>query len=476
LRIFRVPSANVHLRQGAPADIEHWLRSDVVDLGVSTAISPQDGLASLEGYYLESFLEHIAIHESRVRAFAHLNVESARRAADASHARYKNSEPYSVLDGIPIGIKDIINTAGFPTEYGSPIYRGHCPTVDAACVRSLIESGAIIPGKTVTTEFAIGRSGPTTNPHDIQRTPGGSSSGSAAVVAAGMLPISVGTQTHGSVLRPASFTGIYGYKPTYGALSMMGVHPLAPSLDHLGVFAHHLDDLWICASLLSERGGTIGYPGLKASSAMVGRGPRYRIARLFLKGWEEVSSSDREGFENCLESLKHTGLDIMDPSTCVALREVEQALEFAVQDTQSILRYEMRHPYTQYVKDHPEDVGERIHGLVRDSIGVSALAYEEMLQRRQSSREMVNAMTAKLGIDAFVMPASAGPAPIGLQNTGSRTYPIYWSWLGYPALSLPIMQSAGLPWGLQLAGLPNHDQDLFLIARDMLDRLQSPEQ
>src|SRR4029453_10080797 len=192
--------------------------------------------------FLERCLETISRHDRTIKAFVTLNARSARKAADAATRRYKLARPLSPVDGCPIAIKDIIATADMPTEMNSPIYRKWRPKADAAGVMALRQAGggiggktgAVIVGKTVTTEFAIGRSGPTRNPFDTTRTPGGSSSGSAAAVACGMVPAGLGTQTQGSVLRPAAYCGVVGFKPTHGALHTGGIHLLSPTSDHLG--------------------------------------------------------------------------------------------------------------------------------------------------------------------------------------------------------------------------------------------------
>jgi Asp-tRNA(Asn)/Glu-tRNA(Gln) amidotransferase A subunit family amidase len=193
--------------------------------------------------YLEDCLEVIDQRESVVQAFEYLNIEAARRAADEATERYRSKRTRSVLDGCPIGVKDIIETRDMPTCFGSPAFKNNHTNRDAACVQALRQAGAIMLGKTVTTEFAIGFSGKTTNPHDAERTPGGSSSGSAAAVGAGMLPLALGTQTNGSILRPASYTGSIGYKGTFGTLPVGGIHPVALSHDHLGLFGTTVQDI-----------------------------------------------------------------------------------------------------------------------------------------------------------------------------------------------------------------------------------------
>src|SRR5262245_15546524 len=209
--------------------------------------------------FLEQCLAAVKRHEKSIQAFVTLDERAARKAADAATRRYKTGRPLSPVDGCPIAVKDIIATADMPTQMNSPIYKGWRSKIDAASVAALRQAGAVIVGKTVTTEFAIGRSGPTKNPWDTTRTPGGSSSGSAAAVACGMVPAALGTQTQGSVLRPAAYCGVVGFKPTHGALHTGGIHLLSQTSDHLGVIAASVEDAWIVASQISVGTASPGF-------------------------------------------------------------------------------------------------------------------------------------------------------------------------------------------------------------------------
>jgi len=221
--------------------------------------------------FLERCLEAISRHDRTIKAFVTLDARGARKAADAATRRYEQARPLSPVDGCPIAVKDIIATADMPTEMNSPIYRKWRPKADAACVMALRRAGAIVIGKTVTTEFAIGRSGPTRNPFDPTRTPGGSSSGSAAAVACGMAPAALGTQTVGSVLRPAAYCGVVGFKPTHGGLPTGGIHLLSPTSDHLGVIAATVEDAWLVASQISVAAASPGI-GLMGGAAGIALG------------------------------------------------------------------------------------------------------------------------------------------------------------------------------------------------------------
>src|SRR5689334_3825815 len=258
--------------------------------------------------FLDQCLAAVKRHDKRIHAFVTLDVKSAREAADASTRRYKAGRPLSPLDGCPVAVKDIIATADMPTQMNSVIYKGWRPKSDAACVAALRQGGAVIVGKTVTTEFAIGRSGPTRNPWDLKRTPGGSSSGSAAAVATGMASAALGTQTQGSVIRPAAFCGIVGFKPTHGVLHPGGVHLLSQTSDHLGVIAATIDDAWSVAARISlgHIGPGVGILAGAMDAVPASRQPR-KLIQLFTRGWTETDDESRRAFTELIDQLTTRG-------------------------------------------------------------------------------------------------------------------------------------------------------------------------
>ncbi|HEX7127454.1 MAG TPA: amidase [Thermodesulfobacteriota bacterium] len=411
--------------------------------------------------FLERCIETIETREGELKAFVVLDLDGARAAADASTKRYRDGRPLSPIDGCPVGVKDIIETADMPTQMNSPVYAGWRPGRDAACVRALRLGGAVVLGKTVTTEFAIGRSGPTLNPLDPSRTPGGSSSGSAAAVGAGMASVALGSQTNGSTIRPASYCGIHGFKPTLGALPTGGMHPLSTTLDHLGVLGASLADVWAVARQMADVGGTPGSPGLP------GRGhelpaavPPKRLVRLYTKGWQEAELDDatRAAFEEVAGRLRAAGVEIVDRSTDRELADLEALLDEHVDTSADILAYEMRWPYAEYVERHGEALGPRIRGLVARAAEITQDDYRRLLDVRRRVQAKVMELADRA--DGFVTLAASGPAPRGLDFTGSRTFLIYWSWLGFPCFSLPLMQVEGLPVGLQLMGYAHADDAL----------------
>ena len=421
---------------------------------------------------LERCLERIAERESSVHAFVVMN-EHARAAADAATERYRAGQLLSIVDGCPIGIKDIMDTHDMPTQMGSPAFKGWQPRHDAACVQALRAGGAVLVGKTVTTALACGATNVTTNPHDAARTPGGSSSGSAAAIGAGMLPVALGTQSQGSILRPAAYCGVVGFKPTFGALPMQGVHPITATHDHLGVLASTLDDAWRVASHLSITHGSPGHPYLNGASAEAPRPkkPR-RLIRLHMRAWEsEVDQATRETFESFIDYVKGAGVEIVDRTSNGDVRDFEAALDDGfVQRSIDITTYEMKWPYLQYVEKYGDMIEQRIHDRMARARHMTHHEYATLLVDKQVMRERARKVMA--GTDGIVTLAASGPAPVGRENTGSRTYLVYATFLGIPAFSLPLLTVDGMPLGVQLIGRANTDGQLAATAGWLTNKLQ----
>lgn len=415
--------------------------------------------------FLERCIARIEQRESQVKAFVTLDMAAARKAADASTRRYQDGKPLSPVDGCPVGIKDIMSTHDLPTQMGSPAFKGWRPQQDAACVHALRQGGAIIFGKTVTTEFAVGFSGPTTNPFDVTRTPGGSSSGSAAAVGAGMLPVALGTQTQGSTLRPASYCGAVGFKPTLGALPMAGIHPLSSTSDHLGIIGATLADTWRIASQISLRMGSSGYGFLQGASESPppAAKPR-RLIRLYTRGWSEIDQSAIDAFEAAIRELQRAGVEVVGKSDDPRIAAFEEALERDVDGALDIVAYEMKWPFEEYLTRFGDLIGQRIHGLIKRAGELSPADYCQLLEKRRAIRRHCRQLAADLGADCYVTLASSGPAIQGFEFSGSRTFVVYGSWLGFPSFSLPLLESNGLPFGLQLLGLGDRDGELCATA------------
>ena len=258
--------------------------------------------------FLERCIGEIEAREDEIMAWAHVDFDGARKAADAAGARYRAGAPLSPVDGLPIGVKDLIETADMPTEYGSTLFAGHRPKQDAAVVHALREGGAAILGKTVTIAFGGGDPARTRNPHDTSRTPGGSSSGSAAAVGAPTIPAAIGTHARGSTIRPASFCGTYALKPTYGAINRQGVFSAADSMDHLGTFAGSLRDVWTIARHMARlAGGDPGHPGLYGGARPPAPRKPMRLIRLEMAGWAETGDATRAAFEEVVRQTRRGG-------------------------------------------------------------------------------------------------------------------------------------------------------------------------
>jgi len=418
--------------------------------------------------YLERCIDAIESRDREVRAFVTLGLAAARQAADAATQRYRDGRPLSVVDGMPIAVKDIMDTFDLPTQMGNAIYKGWQPRWDAACVHALRSGGAIVVGKTVTTAFAGGETNETRNPLDTRRTPGGSSSGSAASVGAGMVSCALGTQTQGSTLRPAGYCGVFGFKPTHNALPMQGVHPISWTHDHLGVIAGGLDDLWTVASHIADVAGTPGNPGLQGASKKLptARKPR-QLQVMYTQAWDtEVDAQTRASFEALLARLRAEHVEIVTRNEDRAYAALEDAFYGPfIERSVDISAYEMRWPYQQYLQKYPELLEQRQRDRLARADQITPEIYAERLAEKARMKEQ--ARQAMQGADAILTLSSSGPAPIGHSHTGSRAYLLFASFLHLPAFSLPLLQSDGMPVGAQIIGHAGRDGDLCALARWM---------
>jgi len=415
--------------------------------------------------FLERCIANVERNEQRVKAFVTLDLKAARKAADESTKRYKAGRPLSMIDGCPVGIKDIMATQDMPTQMNSPAFKGWQSGQDAACVYALRHSGAVIFGKTVTTEFAIGYSGPTTNPFDPERTPGGSSSGSAAGVGAGMMPVALGTQTQGSTLRPASYCGAVGFKPTIGALNTAGIHPLSATCDHLGIIGSTLEDTWLVASQISFGVGSPGYGFINGAGPTLPAAVQpAKLIRLYTRGWGEIDASTGRAFEEVITAVTAAGVEIVTKDNDQRVAQFEDAIERDVDSALDIVAYEMKWPFEDYIARYGDKIGKRIHGLIERAAKMTPADYISVLEKRNSIRNRCRSLAAAVGAQAYLTLASSGPAIKGFEFSGSRTFIVPGSWLGFPAFSLPLMQSEALPFGLQLIGIDHRDGNLCSTA------------
>ena len=399
----------------------------------------------------EACPERIEARDGELRAWAHLDPEAALAQARACDAR----APAGPLHGIPVGIKDIMDTADMPTEYGSPIYRDHRPAADAICVAKVRAAGGVVLGKTVSTEFAHRQPNiQTRNPHDPARPPGGSSSGSAAAVADFMVPLAFGTQTGGSIIRPASFCGVYGYKPTYDTFAVTGVKPLAPGLDTVGYFTRNLDDIaWFGAALSDDE--PIDIP------AWSGAGPQVGLTRTY--EWSHAEAATIEAVETAAARLDEAGAKVTEvtlPSAFASLAEAQQTI-MCVEAVQA-LAWER--------DNHLDRLSAPMRDLLERGAGTSAEAYDGAMTLARTCR--AGLAEAFAGNDVLLTASAQGEAPIGLESTGDPVFNRNWTLLHVPCVTIPFGRGPNrMPVGVQLVARPGAHQRLLGAAKWIATRL-----
>lgn len=413
--------------------------------------------------YLDECLKRIAALDGTIGAFVVVNKEGAIRAADASTARWREGKPLSPIDGMPVAIKDIIETADMPTGQGSPMWEGSDWKRDSASVHALREAGAVIIGKTTTTEFAATHPfHKTQNPHDGRRTPGGSSSGSAAAVGSGMVPAGLGTQVVGSILRPSSFCGAVGFKPSVGAINRSGSH------DHFsqscqGAIAASLADNWAVLRAIADRaGGDPGYVGLVGDVDFAQRKKPARLAVLETGGWGVASDGARRAFAAAKDKLANAGIDLKSRSDEPDLEALEKSIADAQPLTLAINAWEGRWPLNTYADIDATKLSQGARDRLKQAEAGSQKQYADNLARREAARAAFAKVAAKY--DGFVTIGACGAAPIGLGSTGNTAMNVGASLLGCPALTVPLLEDEGMPLGLQLLGATDRDAALFALA------------
>jgi Asp-tRNA(Asn)/Glu-tRNA(Gln) amidotransferase A subunit family amidase len=392
-------------------------------------------------------LERIGRREGQVHAWEALDVDGALKRAEMLD---KRARPVGPLHGIPLAVKDIISTRTLPTTCGSPIYRDHVVGKDAACVTQLVKAGAIVLGKSVTTEFAGAHAGKTHNPHNLRHTPAGSSSGSAAAVADFMVPIGYGTQTAGSVIRPGAFNGVVAYKGTFGWADMTGVKPYAPSLDTLGFFAREANDL---ALVRAAYGHEAAEPPKRA--------PRIGFCRTVW--WDAVEPSNQRSLQDAARALRSAGARVQNWEMPESWRALATALNRVMtkEATQNYARERARFPnlispsLTQAL-----ELGDTVtRGQMADA-------------RKRKRRALADLAPAFERYDFLLTPSAKGEAPAGLGNTGDPMFNRFWTLLGVPCITLPFGTGPfGLPLAVQLVGPLRSDDRLIAWARWVEQRL-----
>jgi Asp-tRNA(Asn)/Glu-tRNA(Gln) amidotransferase A subunit family amidase len=433
-------------RRGRPPS-EDYAVSDLTTLSArESAARIAAGSLTAEAL-VRACLDRIAERETVTGAWHYLDPDRA-----IAEARQRDGAAMrGALQGVPIGVKDVMDTHDMPTSYGSPIYRRHQPAADAACVALARAAGAVALGKTVTTEFATFHPGKTTNPHNPEHTPGGSSSGSAAAVADRMVPLAFGTQTAGSVIRPAAFCGIVGYKPSFGLISRSGVKPLSDSLDTVGVMARDVADAGFFAAVLSDR------PELRlASPDLRVDGPAPRIALYRAPEWHRADAATVAMLEHVMERLRRAGCTATERAAISEHDGLVEAQQIVMDyETVRCLAFERLTRWT----DLSQSLRERMEGGLAHSGATYDAARQSVARARQ-------ALPALFGdADALLVPAAPGEAPKGLDRTGDPLFNRAWTMLHVPCITVPAGHGPnGLPLGAQLVGRPGEDANLLRTA------------
>ena len=416
----------------------HALSATALAQGLRTGVFTAEAVA-------QSCLARIAASEPAVQAWAWLDPDLVLAQARAADRRCAAGAPLGALHGIPVGIKDIIDTADMPTENGTVLHAGRRPATDAAVITRLRNAGAIIIGKTVTTELATYAPGKTRNPHHPEHTPGGSSSGSAAAVAAGMVPLAVGTQTNGSTIRPAAFCGVYGYKPTAGLVSRAGVLRQSQSLDQIGVFARTVDDAALLAAQLME-------PPVDLAAAETAA--PLRLAFVKTPCWKDTVDDTRTAYDHLIKRLGGS----------VTEEAMSAAAAPAWDWHRTVMEAEIAANFEMEWRDGKDRLSASLRGQIERGRATAVADYQQAL----AQIPLVDALFADLysKYDAILTPSVAGTAPRGLESTGDPAFCTLWTFCGMPAINVPLLRGAnGLPLGVQLVGPRMGDARVLRAAR-----------
>ena len=415
---------------------------------------------------VQDCLDKIEQIDGETEAWAYLNPDYALEQARRLDIIRQAGDPMGPLHGIPVGIKDIIDTAHVPTELGTPIHSGRIPFRDAWVVSRLRQAGAVIMGKTVTTELATYAPGKTKNPHDPNRTPGGSSSGSAAAVASNMAPVALGSQTNGSVIRPAAFCGVFGFKPSFGMIPRTGVLKQSSPLDQLGVFARSMDDVALLTQVLA------GYDEVDPSTTYLRAVPPLvsvaaedpplppKIGFVKTPVWDRADDMCKDAHEELCESLGEN------------IEEIELSLSFGhvLDHHKIIMETDLAYSYAHDYERAKDLLSDSLRGQIERGLGYSAVAY----QRALAQQAILDVILTELFqvYDALLTPSASGEAPIGLDNTGDPSFCTIWTFCGVPALNIPVFKGEnGMPIGTQLVGAKNDDARLLRTANWLLRKL-----
>jgi Asp-tRNA(Asn)/Glu-tRNA(Gln) amidotransferase A subunit family amidase len=433
--------------------------SNVKPLTASEALAEMAAGKLTSEALVQACLARSAKRDDAVAAWVHINAEQALVAALASDTLRASGKPVPPLCGIPVAVKDVIDTADYPTEYGSPAYAGRKPESDAFIVSELRSAGAVILGKTVTAELAFLTPGKTRNPWHPEHTPGGSSQGSAAAVADGQVPLAIGTQTAGSVLRPASYCGVIGFKPTFGYVSRTGVLAQSAPLDTIGGYAHSVQDIALLFDAIDgfDAADLDMSPAAKASLTDALKAPQKRALRFaFVKSpaWPQADPKMRTAFEAFAAALgaRAEVIDTPLPPEFDGSLRLQRIIQLA----------DIARNYGPIADAKPDQVSETLKAAIVEGRTYSAADYAAALAERE---QLYDALDPIIGNhDAILTPAAPGPAPHGLTSTGSAMFNALWTYLGMPCISLPLLEVDGLPVGVQLTCGRGGDPELLRAA------------
>lgn len=431
--------------------------SDLFRLSLSDAVRRlATGEMSAEAYTRSCLLRVRQLDEA-VEAFAWLDPEHAIQRAREADQRLKSGRMPGALHGVPIGVKDLIATRGVPTAMGSPIYTGNVPQANAEVVDRMVAAGALMFGKTVTTEFAFMVPSKTHNPWNAKHTPGGSSSGSAAAVAAGFCPVAIGTQTNGSVIRPAAFCGVVGYKPGKGVVSTEGIFPFSPTLDQPGVFARCVDDAALFVAHIANSRWTIS-PQISALK----HAPRVVATRTPV--WHLASEDARQRFAMDVAGLREAGAEVEDIELPASFNDAHKV-------HRTIMLYEAAAGSRAVRQRYAAQLSEFLRKALEEGDRIGRSEYERALKKREALQRDISRFLDDF--DAIVTPPAAGEAPASLDTTGDPSFCTIWTLLGVPAVVIPTgLGSHGLPMGLQIIG--NQGESNHLLATAMWCERQLP--
>lgn len=400
--------------------------------------------------YTQALLARIASLDEKIQAWAWLKPAEAIKAARLADSHLRLGGTPGPLQGVPVGVKDIFATAGVPTEMGSPAFAGHIPDRSARVVERLEARGAFVMGKTVTTECAFFHPGKTRNPWNPIHTPGGSSSGSAVAVAAGFVPAALGTQTNGSVIRPAAFCGVVGFKPTQGLIPIEGALTFSHTLDQPGLFTRHVEDAaWLAAALSGE--------GAKLSPATPKRSEAPRLAAVKTPVWDQAGDDAKRNFIENIQTMRKAG-------ACIEEVELPEPFRLAHGAIRTIMSVEAAFNLEELSVNQARLLSATLGDFIAEGKEIKAPLYLQALKLRTALQGELERFLAKY--DALVTPPTTGEAPATLEQTGNPAFCSIWSLCGVPAVTIPVgFGPLGLPLGLQIIGRQGNDERLLSVAR-----------